>query len=325
MAFTTQFKKAWNAFRSADKKVLEETYTVGPGASYAPQRQRISYYNERSIVSSIYTRIGIDVAGVGVRHVKLDEYGRYLEDMATALNQCLTLEPNIDQGPRQLRQDIATSLFDKGVAAIVPVDTAADPAINGRFDIYSLRVGEIVDWYPRHVKVRLYNEAKGIREDILLEKSFVAIVENPLYAVMNEPNSTLQRLTRKLQLLDAIDTKIEPYKVIGITKEDYFTSTEAQRKEFDSKTGMEIKFQKEKIKMAQEISKIGKDASKNLLDMINKADEINKRHEVVSQFIDDKAKVLSLSRHKTEENVQVGDVFKDQEKIEDMRKLVYGK
>ena len=140
-------------------------------------------------------------------------------------------------------------------------------------------------------------------------------------------NAGIVKLTKikSKQLLDAIDTKIEPYKVIGITKEDYFTSTEAQRKEFDSKAGMEIKFQKEKIKMAQEISKIGKDASKNLLDMINKADEINKRHEVVSQFIDDKAKVLSLSRHKTEENVQVGDVFKDQEKIEDMRKLVYGK
>ena len=175
-----RFKAGWNVFRSNEENP-EKLYStiLGPSSTYAPQRQRLSYYNERSIVTSIYTRIGLDVSGVALKHVKLDDLGRYAEDMQSALNQCLTLEPNIDHGPRQLRQDIVMTLFDKGVAAIVPVDTAVDPSTHGRFEIHTMRVGEIVDWYPKHIRVRLYNEALGIREDILLEKSFVAIVETP--------------------------------------------------------------------------------------------------------------------------------------------------
>jgi hypothetical protein len=149
--------------------------------------------------------MGIDVASVGFKHVKLDAQGRYLKDIDSPLFKALTFEPNLDQGPRAFRQDIAMTLFDKGAAAIVPVDTSVDPTKSERFDIYTLRVGEIVEWHPRHIKVNLYNEATGRREDITLEKRHVAIVENPLYAVMNEPNGTLQRLIRKLTLLDAVD------------------------------------------------------------------------------------------------------------------------
>lgn len=231
MGLNSKIKKAWNAFISADEKRIEYVHTMGPSSSVAPQRQRRSFFNERSIITSIYTRVSIDVAGVSIRHIKLDDQDRYVEDMVSKLNLCFTLEPNIDQGPRQFRQNIASMLFDKGVAVIVPVDTAVDPEINGRFDIYSMRVGEVTQWYPKHVKVRLYNEDKGVHEDILLQKSVVAIVENPLYDVMNAPNSTLQRLTSKLQLLDSIDEQSSSGKLDIIIQLPYVIKTESKREQ----------------------------------------------------------------------------------------------
>jgi hypothetical protein len=186
------------------------------------------YSNERSIISSIYTRLGIDVAAASIRHVRLDEQDRYASDIKSGLHECLTVEANIDQAARAFRQDIAMTLFDEGTVAIVPVDTTLDPSQSGSFDIKTMRVARIVNWFPKHVTVSLYNEKTGMREDITLEKKFVAILENPLYAVMNEPNSTLQRLIRKLNLLDASD-EMSSGKLDLIIQLPYVIKSEAKR------------------------------------------------------------------------------------------------
>lgn len=242
MAIIDRFRQAWNVFRSNEDE--RNDYSYG-GVSYSgnsPSRQRPGYFNERSIVSSIYNRISIDVSDIDIRHIRVDDQDRYTEDIDSHLNTCLTLEPNLDQGPRAFRQDIAMTLFDKGVAAIVPVDTATDPTTHNVFDIYTLRVGEIINWYPRHIKVLLYNEAKGRREEITLEKRFVAIVENPLYAVMNEPNSTLQRLIRKLSLLDTVDEIASSGKLDLIIQLPYVIKSEARRKQAEERR-KDIEFQ----------------------------------------------------------------------------------
>jgi hypothetical protein len=202
----------------------------------------MTFSNERSIISSIYTRLGIDVAAVDIRHVRMDDNQRYLEDVDSGLNNCLTLEANLDQAARAFRQDIAMTLFDRGVAALVPVDTTINPSTSGSFDIKTLRVGEIVAWYPRHVRVNVYNEAIGRREEVTLEKKFVAIVENPLYAVMNEPNSTLQRLIRKLNLLDAVDEASSSGKLDLIIQLPYVIKSEARRKQAEQRR-KDIEFQ----------------------------------------------------------------------------------
>lgn len=242
MAISDRFRKVWNAFRASEEDRFDNTYDRGPSSSHNPQRIRLTYYNERSIISSVYTRLGIDVAGINIKHVKIDEYDRYAGDIDSALNTCLTLEPNLDQGPRALRQDIAMTLFDKGVAAIVPVDIATGSEDSKILDIYTLRVGEVIEWFPRHVKVRLYNEARGIREDIILEKKMVAIVENPLYSVMNEPSSTLQRLTRKLQLLDVVDEQSGSGRLDVIIQLPYVIKSEARRQQAEARRS-EIEFQ----------------------------------------------------------------------------------
>jgi hypothetical protein len=173
--------------------------------------------------------MGIDVSAIAYRHIKVDENDKYQADMKSNLNACLTLEPNIDQGPRAFRQDVAMTLFDKGVAVIVPVDTSVDPTSNEVVDIYTLRVGEVVTWYPKHVKVNVYNEVTGHRQEITLEKRFVAIVENPLYGVMNQPNSTLQRLIRKLNLMDVVDDQASSGKLDLIIQLPYVIKSEARR------------------------------------------------------------------------------------------------
>jgi hypothetical protein len=235
--------KGWNAFTQLENPLAVD-YSVGTPfySSISPSRTRPRLYNDRSIVGSIYTRISIDVAAVTLRHIKLDEVGRYQDDVDSSLNACLVLEPNLDQGPRAFRQDIALSLFDKGVVAIVPVDTAVNPNTTEVFDIYSLRVGEIVNWYPKHVRVSVYNEAKGLREEILLEKRFVAIVENPLYGVMNEPNSTLQRLIRKLGLLDSVDEAASSGKLDLIIQLPYVIKSEARKQQAEQRRN-DIEFQ----------------------------------------------------------------------------------
>jgi hypothetical protein len=193
--------------------------------------------NERSIISSIYTRLGLDVAAVDIRHIKVDDDGHYLSDMQSGLNDCLSVEANIDQGARAFRLDVVLSLFDKGVIAIVPVDTTMDPLKTGSYDVQSLRVGEVLQWWPRHVQVRVYNDdiKKGRKEDIILPKTMVAIVENPFYSVMNEPNSTLRRLIHKLNLLDAVDDQSASGNLDLIIQLPYVIKTEARRAEAEKR------------------------------------------------------------------------------------------
>lgn len=224
-----RLKHAWNVFLGIEGKDAIRSYGGSVGYGVRPDRARLSFSNERSILASIMTRLSIDVASIGIRHVRLDDADRYLEDMKSELNNCLTIEANLDQAAQHFRQDIAQVLFDKGCAAIVPVDTTINPTSSGGFDIKTMRVGEIVEWFPYHVRVDVYNEAKGRREQITLEKRFVAIVENPLYLVMNAPNSTLQRLIRKLNLLDSVDEAAASGKLDLLIQLPYVVKTETKR------------------------------------------------------------------------------------------------
>jgi portal protein len=229
LARLKQLYHAWNAFKDQDPNQRTVSYAEGMTFGVRPDRSRLRWSNERSIISAIFTRISIDASKVDVRHVRLDESNRYLEDIDSGLNNCLTVEANLDQAARQFRQDIFLTLFDKGCAAIVPVDTTINPSQSAGFDIKTLRVGEITAWMPQHVRVSLYNEAKGRREEITLEKKYVGIVENPLYAVMNEPNSTLQRLIKKLNLLDAVDEQSSSGRLDLIIQLPYVVKSEARR------------------------------------------------------------------------------------------------
>lgn len=237
-----RLKHAWNAFVNQDEKYRVHSYDLGASYGVRPDRVRLYVSNERSIISSIYTRLSIDVASIAIRHVRLDENARYIEDINSGLNSCLTLEANIDQAGRAFRQDIAMTLFDKGVAAIVPIDTSLNPELFGGYDIKTLRVGEIVAWYPQHIRVSLYNEFTGRREEITLPKAVVAIAENPLYSVMNEPNSTLQRLIRKLNLLDTIDEQSGSGKLDIIIQLPYVIKSEARRQQAEQRR-KDIEFQ----------------------------------------------------------------------------------
>jgi Phage portal protein len=241
--FGGALKHAWNVFTNQDKRnEIRSFQDYGPSYSLRPDRLRFRIPNERSIVSSIYTRLGIDVASVDMRHVRLDDENRYVEDIDSGLNNCLTVEANIDQAARAYRQDIALTLFDKGVAALVPIDTTINPEQTSGYDILTLRVGEIVQWYPYHVRVSVYNEAIAARQEITLQKSMVAIVENPLYSVMNEPNSTLQRLLHKLNLLDAIDEQSASGKLDLIIQLPYVIKSEARRQQAEQRR-KDVEFQ----------------------------------------------------------------------------------
>lgn len=233
--FTDRLKHAWNAFSLEKEQRFEPVANYGTNFSYRPYANRMHIANDRSIVSSIYNRIGIDVAAINIRHVRVGDNNNYMEGIDSGLNQCLTVEANIDQGARAFRQDIAMTLFDRGVVAIVPVETDLSPVKNGGYDIKSLRVGEIVQWYPQHVRVLLYNDRTGLKEEITLPKTTVAIVENPLYNVMNEPNSTLQRLIRKLSLLDSIDEQAGSGKLDLIIQLPYVIKSEARRQQAESR------------------------------------------------------------------------------------------
>lgn len=242
MAILDRLKGAWNAFRNSDQEVIGYNALAGSGYGVNQVRTRQIFQNERTIITSIYNRMSIDVASVSLRHIKVDEQGRYNEELKSNLNFALTLESNIDQAPSSFRQDIVMTLFDEGAAAIVPVDTSVNPYNQEIFDIYTLRVGKIVNWYPKHVRVNLYNEATGQRQDVLLEKRFVAIVENPLYSVMNAPNSTLQRLTRKLSLLDAVDEQSASGKLDLIIQLPYVIKSEARKQQAEQRRS-DIEFQ----------------------------------------------------------------------------------
>lgn len=253
--FGAMMKHAWNTFSNQADQVRKRntpwpvnpvpspfTEYYGPAYASKPDRTKLQIPNGRSIISSIYTRLSIDVASIDMRHVRTDDEHRYLEDIDSGLNNCLTVEANLDQAARAFRQDIAMTLFDRGVAALVPVDTSISPEQSGGFDILTLRVGEIVTWYPRHVKVSVYNENTAKRQEITLAKSTVAIVENPLYSVMNEPNSTLQRLLHKLNLLDAIDEQSASGKLDLIIQLPYVIKSEARRKAAEQRRA-DIEFQ----------------------------------------------------------------------------------
>lgn len=275
MAVLERIVSAWNAFRDTEKAWVSDGATSGYSYSTRPDQQRFrSYSNEKSIITSIYTRMGIDVASVGFKHIQLDEQGRFKHDIQSALADALTLEPNLDQGPRAFRQDIAMTMFDKGAAVIVPVDTTDSPQTSEDFDIYTLRVGEVVAWYPKHVKVSLYNEAKGLREEITLEKRYVAIVENPLYPVMNAPNGTLQRLIRKLTLLDAVDEQSSSGKLDIIIQLPYVIKSEARKKQADERReNIQLQLKDSQYGIAytdatEKITQLNRPAENNLLGQI---------------------------------------------------------
>jgi putative sterol carrier protein len=275
VAVLERIVSAWNAFRDTGKVWSSAGPPSGSSYSSRPDQHRFrSYSNERSIITSIYTRMSIDVASVGFRHVKHDENGRFASDINSALSKALTFEPNLDQGPRAFRQDIAMTLFDKGAAAIVPVDTTNSPEQFEDFDIHTLRVGEIVNWYPKHVKVNLYNEATGLREEITLEKRYVAIVENPLYSVMNEPNGTLQRLIRKLTLLDAVDEQSSSGKLDLIIQLPYVVKSEARKKQAEERReNIQLQLKDSQYGIAytdatEKITQLNRPAENNLLGQI---------------------------------------------------------
>ena len=232
MSFGSRLKHAWNAFTG---NVQMNYRDLGMSYSYRADRPRMSRGNERSIVTSVYNRIALDIAALNVQHVRLDENGRFLSVMDDGLNICLTLEANVDQTARSFIQDVVVSMFDEGSVAIVPVDTTTDPNVSGSYDIQSLRVGQILDWYPQYIRARVYNEQTGRKEDIVVPKSAVAIIENPLYAVINEPNSTMQRLIRKLNLLDVIDEQSGSGKLDLIIQLPYVIKTEARRQQAENR------------------------------------------------------------------------------------------
>lgn len=233
--FRSRLKRAFNVFANGDQS--EEIHHIygGYASSLRPDRPRFSRGNERSIVTAIFNRIALDVASIDIRHVDLDEEGRYLSDRPSRLNNCLTVEANIDQTSRAFLQDIVMSLMDEGCIAVVPVDTYDDPTQTESYDIISMRVAKIVKWYPQHVTVRLYDDRDGQHKEITIRKSLVAIIENPLYAVVNEPNSTLQRLVRKLSLLDQVDSETASGKLNMIIQLPYTIKSEARRKQADER------------------------------------------------------------------------------------------
>ena len=230
MTFGSRLRHAWNAFLNKDPTTTRYR-DVGMGYFYRPDRMRFSRGNERSIVTSVYNRIAIDAAAIEMRHVRLDENNRFLEVLNTGLNNCLELEANVDQTGRAFIQDVVMSMMDDGCVAIVPTDTDDDPetGIAGSFDVDEMRTGRITEWYQQHVKVDVYNERIGRKQEIIMAKSAVSIVENPLYAVMNEPNSTMQRLIRKLNLLDMVDEQNSSGKLDLIIQLPYVIKTEARR------------------------------------------------------------------------------------------------
>ena len=276
MSISERLRHAWNAFNNNEDPLMSLSNTGEYGSAYGgrPDRPRMIFSNERSIISAIYTRLSIDVAAVGMRHVRTDDQKRYLEDIESGLNNCLTLEANLDQAATHFRQDIVATLLDKGVAAIVPVDTSISPEKSGGFDIQTMRVGDIMMWHPSHVRVRLYNEATGMREEITLPKKAVAIIENPLYSVMNEPNSTLQRLIRKLNLLDVVDEASASGKLDLIIQLPYTIKSEARREQAEQRRkDMEFQLKGSKYGVAysdatEKVTQLNRPAENNMMSQI---------------------------------------------------------
>ena len=228
-----RLKHAYNAFTNRDP--TRSFLSIGPGYGSRPDRPRMSHGNEKSIVTSIVNRIALDVASVEIRHCRLDDDGRYVEEINSGLNKCLKLEANIDQTSRAFIQDLVISAFDEGAVAIVPVDTTLNPEVTDSWDVQSMRAGKILEWYPEKVLIRVYNDRTGEKEDILLPKKQVGIFENPLYAVFNEPNSTMKRLVRKLSLLDVTDERTASGKLDLIIQLPYVVKTQTRREQAENR------------------------------------------------------------------------------------------
>ena len=233
MTFGDRLRHAWNAFTNKDPTYGFRGY--GSSHTYRPDRPRFTRGNERSIVNAVYNRVAMDVSAIRINHVRLDEDERYLETIKSGLNECLTLEANIDQTGRALIQDAVMSMFDEGVVAIVPVDTTLNPIATGSYDVNSLRVAKILEWFPDRVRLQIYNDKKGEKEEVILPKKMVAIIENPLYSIMNEPSSTMQRLIRKLNLLDVIDEQSGSGKLDLIIQLPYVIKTKARREQAEER------------------------------------------------------------------------------------------
>ena len=272
MGITDRLQHAWNAFLDNDRR---RPYQYMEYSSYnKPDRVRFTRGNERSIVTSVYNRLALDVAAIGIKHVRLDENGRYTEEINSGLQNCLNVEANIDQTGRAFLQDVVMSMLDEGCVAIVPVDTTINPNVSGSYEINTMRVGKILEWYPAHVRVRLYNDQKGIHEEVTLPKSTVAIIENPLYAVINEHNSTMQRLIRKLNLLDVVDEQSGSGKLDLIIQLPYVIKSEARRKQAeDRRKDIEMQLAGSKYGIAytdgtERITQLNRPAENNLMHQI---------------------------------------------------------
>lgn len=267
-----RLKNAWNAFMNRDPPI--EYRDIGMISTYRPDRLRLTRGHEKSIITAIYNRIAVDCAAITIQHVRLDENGRYSELMRSGLNYCLSTEANVDQTGRALIQDVVMSMFDEGCVAIVPVDTTFNPYVTDSYDIKTMRVGKIVQWHPNHVRVRLYNERTGLYEEITVLKSMTSIVENPLYAIMNEPNSTLQRLIRKLNLLDVIDEQSGSGKLDLIIQLPYIIKTEARRMQAEERRkNIEMQLANSKYGIAytdstEHITQLNRSVDNNLMNQI---------------------------------------------------------
>lgn len=235
MALKDRFQKAWNAFFNRDRTDDYVYQDYGIQTYYRPDRPRLSLGNERTIITAIFNRIALDVASTNINHVRVDDEGKFLEIIDSGLNSCFNLEANIDQTGRAFVQDIVMSMMDEGVVALVPVDTKGNPFQTASYDIETMRTGKVIGWFPQHVKVHVYNDRNGQKEDLTLPKSMVGIVENPLYAVVNEPNSVLQRLLRKLNLLDVVDEQNSSTKLNMIIQLPYTVKTELRQKQAEQR------------------------------------------------------------------------------------------
>jgi hypothetical protein len=274
---TDRLMHAWNAFNieEEERKFSPKTGSFG-SIAYAtrPDRFRSTIANDKSIVNTIYNRLAIDVASIPIQHVKVDQNGRFIESVNSYLNQCLTLEANLDQSSRHFIQDAVLTLFEKGTIALVPINTTVNPAVSSGWDVKDMRVGEIVQWHPKHVRVSVYNEDTGLKEELLMSKRSVAIVENPLYSVMNEPSSTLQRLIRKLGLLDSIDEQVGSGKLDVIIQLPYVIKSEARREQAESRRAdLEMQLSGSKYGVAytdgtERITQLNRPAENNMLKQV---------------------------------------------------------